>query len=84
MRRKIKLFVAGSIVTLSLGLTVSSMNAQDNRNDGVGSNTATTTRSDNDGFNLGWIGLAGLAGLIGLIPRDRTDRRNHTDHNLTQ
>jgi len=78
MWRKIKVVVAVSIVTLSLGMTVSSNYAQEYVSDEVGSN-ATTARNDNDGFNLGWIGLAGLAGLVGLMPHDRRDR---TDHDL--
>jgi hypothetical protein len=87
MWRKIKVFFVVSIVTLSLGMTLSSSFAQDSYRDDVGVRT-TTTDDDNDGFDLGWLGLAGLAGLIGLMPRDRNnhDRKDHDlnrkDHDL--
>jgi hypothetical protein len=76
MWRKTKVVFAVSIVSLSLGLTLASSFAQDRARDEVGA-TTTTTRDDNRGFDLGWIGLAGLAGLAGLMPRDRHDRRNN-------
>ncbi len=76
MWRKIKVVVAVSVVSLSLGMTISSSFAQDSTRDGVGART-TTTRDNNNGFDLGWIGLAGLAGLVGLMPRDRHDRNDN-------
>lgn len=76
MWRKIKVVFVISIVTLSLGMTISSSFAQDTTRDEVGART-TTTRADNDGFDLGWIGLAGLVGLVGLMPRDRHVRNDH-------
>lgn len=76
MWRKIKVVFAVSVITLSLGMTISSSFAEDKTRDEVGGRT-TTTRDHNDGFELGWIGLAGLAGLIGLMPRDRRDRKDH-------
>ena len=33
----------------------------------------TTTTADDDGPNLGWIGIFGLAGLAGLLGNRRTD-----------
>lgn len=30
----------------------------------------TTSRTDDEGFNYGWLGLAGLLGLLGLMPRN--------------
>lgn len=70
-----KLVFAGSIVTFSLSMTLASSFAQDTTRDAIGART-TTTRDNNDGFNLGWIGLAGLAGLVGLMPRDRGVRHD--------
>jgi hypothetical protein len=35
----------------------------------VTSRTDVTPRTDDDGFNYGWLGLAGLLGLLGLMPR---------------
>jgi hypothetical protein len=41
----------------------------------------TDTRADDDeGFEMGWIGLAGLAGLLGLLRRDPDTRRDHAVH----
>ena len=56
------------LLTLSLGgaatLPVSAQNNGDNRS-GV-----ENRRTDDGGFDLGWLGLIGLAGLIGLRRRD--------------
>ncbi len=71
MWRSIKLAFAGSIVALSLGMTVASSYAQDEVRDVPAART-TTTNDDNVGFDLGWLGLAGLLGLIGLMPKDRS------------
>ena len=76
MWRTIKVVWAVSVVTLSLGMTVSNAFGQDNTRDDSRA-TTTTTRDKNEGFELGWIGLAGLAGLVGLMPRDR---RSGTEH----
>ncbi|WP_201305956.1 WGxxGxxG family protein [Roseomonas harenae] len=38
----------------------------------TGTPGATTTRTDDRGFNWGWLGLLGLAGLAGLTGRNRT------------
>ena len=81
MWRKFKVVFAVSVVTLSLGMTISSSFAQDRTRDAVDART-TTTHDDDDGFDLGWIGLAGLAGLVGLMPRDRNDRHDRKDHDL--
>jgi MYXO-CTERM domain-containing protein len=55
------------LVALSLGgaatLPASAQDAADNR-DGV------VTRTADDGFDLGWLGLLGLAGLLALRRRD--------------
>jgi hypothetical protein len=41
----------------------------------------TDTRADDDeGFDLGWVGLAGLAGLLGLLRRDPDTSRGHAVH----
>ena len=72
MWRKIKLVFAGSIVTLSLGMTIASSFAQERTADEVGLRTRTLG-TEAHGFDLGWLGLGGLAGLIGLMPRDRRD-----------
>jgi MYXO-CTERM domain-containing protein len=56
------------LVALSLGgvatLPASAQNTPDNR-DGVTARTA-----DDDGFDMGWLGLIGLAGLLALRRRD--------------
>lgn len=41
---------------------------------------ATTERADTDdeGFNLGWLGLAGLLGLVGLMRKDH----DHHDRDI--
>jgi MYXO-CTERM domain-containing protein len=53
-------------LALSLGgaatLTASAQNNADNR--------GIETRTADDGFDLGWLGLIGLAGLLGLRRRD--------------
>ena len=55
------------LVALSLGgvatLPASAQNTDANR-DGV------TTRTADDGFDMGWLGLIGLAGLLALRRRD--------------
>jgi hypothetical protein len=38
--------------------------------------TTVDTATDDDGFDMGWLGIIGLAGLAGMIPRD--DRKNQT------
>jgi MYXO-CTERM domain-containing protein len=38
--------------------------------------TTSRTTNDDDGMDLGWLGLLGLAGLFGLR---RRDDRHHTD-----
>lgn len=39
--------------------------------------TVTTTQTEEDDQDWGWIGLLGLAGLAGLLRRDRP--RDHVD-----
>lgn len=78
MWRNIKVVFAASVVTLSLGMTIASSFGQSTTRDNDGVRT-TTTRDNNDGFNLGWMGLIGLAGLVGLMPRTR---RDHNEHDL--
>jgi MYXO-CTERM domain-containing protein len=39
--------------------------------------TSRTTDRDDDGFDMGWLGLLGLAGLLGLRRRDNVV--HHTD-----
>lgn len=76
MWSKIKLLFGVSMVTLSLTMTVDSSSAQDNTLDDAG-RTTTALQNDNDGFDLGWIGLAGLLGLAGLMPRDQPNRNGN-------
>ena len=56
------------LLALSFGavatLPVSSQNAGDNRS------SVENRTADDDGFDLGWLGLIGLAGLLGLRRRD--------------
>ena len=55
------------LVALSLGgaatLPVSAQNPADDRN-------GVSTRTADDGFDLGWLGLIGLVGLLGMRRRD--------------
>ncbi|HEY3519395.1 MAG TPA: WGxxGxxG family protein [Gammaproteobacteria bacterium] len=55
------------LVALSLGgaatLPASAQNPADDRN-------GVTTRTADDGFDLGWLGLIGLVGLLGMRRRD--------------
>ena len=57
------------VLALNLGgvatLPVSAQNSADDRN-------TITTRTADDGFDLGWLGLIGLAGLLGMRRRDDT------------
>lgn len=61
------------LLALSLGgvatLPVSAQDTLDDRPD------VTTRTADDDGMDLGWLGLIGLAGLLGLRRRD--DTRSH-------
>ena len=58
-------------LALCLGfLTVVSTPAQNNANTNVGGTTRTVERDD-DGFDLGWLGLLGLAGLAVLMKKPR-------------
>lgn len=62
------------LVTLSLaGVTTLPVSAQDTIDD----RTGVASRTTDDGFDWGWLGLIGLAGLLGLRGRDDT-RRNVT------
>ena len=57
--------------------TFSDVSGQDDYNTGNNAPAATQPdRADDDGFDMGWIGLAGLLGLLGLMKRDR----HHTHH----
>ena len=75
MWHKIKLVFVVSVVSLSLGMTVASSSAQDTMRDGVRPGTTTVSDVNDNGFDMGWLGLVGLAGLIGLMPRDRQEHR---------
>ena len=54
-------------VGLSLALNCASGVGQDAINDPP--EPGTSSRTDDDGFDYGWLGLAGLLGLLGLLPR---------------
>ena len=78
---------------VAIFLSVSSIYAQDAGNSSIPGDNAsqiTTSTADNnpartnastedDGPDLGWIGLAGLLGLAGLMRKDRHDRHDHVD-----
>jgi hypothetical protein len=48
-------------------------------NAGAGTTSHTdTARADNEGVDLGWIGLLGLLGLAGLMRKNRDDHSHST------
>jgi MYXO-CTERM domain-containing protein len=63
-----KLAILGLVLLLGLGLGVSAY-AQETGT-GTGATTYDTARTDDDGMDLGWLGLLGLAGLLGLKRRE--------------
>ena len=63
------------ILALAVTAACSVAAAQDNAGTRDDVNRTTATRSDDDGFDMGWLGLIGLAGLAGLMPRK--DRDHH-------
>lgn len=54
-------FAAVGLISISAPLQVS---AQDT------AGTTTTVQREDDGFDMGWLGLLGLAGLLGLKRKD--------------
>lgn len=58
--------------TIGLALAASCANglAQDSAINDRRPAVDATSRSDDDTFNYGWLGLAGLLGLLGLMPRN--------------
>jgi MYXO-CTERM domain-containing protein len=69
--RKLGIVLLASTFAGVLTLPASAQNAGDNR-------SGVETRSGDEGFDLGWLGLAGLIGLIGLRRRDDAPRTVHT------
>lgn len=64
-----KLAILGLVLLMGLGLGVSAY-AQET---GTGTGATTyddTARNDDDGMDMGWLGLLGLAGLLGLRRRE--------------
>ncbi len=67
------------LVALSLvGVATLPVSAQDTVDDRIGA----ATRTADDGFDWGWLGLIGLAGLLGL--RGRDDRRRNVAGTTTR
>jgi MYXO-CTERM domain-containing protein len=65
-----KLAILGLVLLLGLGLGVSAY-AQESGTGGTGGTAyGDTARTDDDGMDLGWIGLLGLGGLLGLRRRE--------------
>lgn len=77
-----KLAIWVPTVVVSLALTFAPVIAQDTQDRDVGARTTTVETDDDDGPDLGWLGLIGLLGLAGLMRRDRdvhTHRDTHRD-----
>lgn len=53
-----------------------SATAQTPANDPNATRTDMMNDNDDDGMDMGWIGLLGLAGLLGLRKRDNVDIRH--------
>ena len=71
---------AGILGVAMAAATFSDASAQENYNTRNNTEVATRQdRADDDGFDMGWIGLAGLLGLMGLMKRNH-DRVVHRDH----
>jgi MYXO-CTERM domain-containing protein len=77
-----KLFIIATVV-VSLVLTFAPAFAQDTRDTGPTTGTATADyrEDDNEGPDFGWLGLLGLVGLGGLMRRNHTER-NRADREL--
>lgn len=68
--------VGASVLTLSMGILPLTLSAQAQSTTDPGATTApttTTSDSDHNGFDWGWLGLIGLAGLAGLAGKKRND-----------
>lgn len=65
---KLKAFAIASLMTASFGsVVVAQVQPAPADNRPV---TTDVDRRDDDGIDLGWLGLLGLAGLLGLRRRD--------------
>jgi hypothetical protein len=65
----------GSLLAILVAGTVFAQDSRVNTVDTLGDRaTNGAVTRDDDGFNIGWLGLIGLLGLGGLMPRDRHDR----------
>ncbi|HJQ81369.1 MAG TPA: WGxxGxxG family protein [Lacipirellulaceae bacterium] len=77
-----KLAIWVPTVVVSLALTFAPVIAQDTQDRDVAARTTAVETEDDDGPDLGWLGLIGLLGLAGLMRRDRdvhTHRDTHRD-----
>ena len=45
----------------------------------TGGEMSSETRDDDDGFDMGWLGLLGLAGLLGLKRKDNDHLNNNNN-----
>ncbi|MHC0064788.1 WGxxGxxG family protein [Nostoc sp. UIC 10890] len=64
--------IGAGVLTLSMGILPLTLSAQAQTTNDPGVNTApTTTTSDRNDFDWGWLGLIGLFGLAGLAGKKR-------------
>lgn len=77
MSKKIALMISSGIMATLLAVTP--MIAQEMQDTDARDTPATSRiESDDDGFNMGWLGLLGLLGLTGLM------RRDHNNHSAAE
>ena len=77
-----KLAIWVPTVIVSLAMTFAPVFAQDTELRDDGARTTAAVEDEDDGPDLGWLGLIGLVGLGGLMRRDRdvhTHRDTHRD-----
>jgi MYXO-CTERM domain-containing protein len=72
--RPLALTVVMAVITL--GTVRGQTGGTDATNTAAPSASNSNSRTDDRGFDYGWLGLIGLAGLLGLRRRD--DRHVHT------
>jgi hypothetical protein len=75
-RTKTLALAAAIVFTLGGAAVAQTTGATPGTGTTTGTTGATTTRTDDRGFNWGWLGLLGLAGLAGLTGRNRSSHNS--------